>query len=401
MAKAVDSGEGQLEKARPLGFFQKYLTLWVLLSMAVGIGLGALFPRTAELLNAMSIAQVNIPIAFLLFGMMYPIMVQIDFSEVKLAARNPKPVLLTLFINWAIKPFTMLFFAWLFFRVIWAPFLTFDEASSYIAGLILLGIAPCTAMVLVWSYLAKGSMGHTLVMVAVNSLTMLFLYAPLGGFLLGASEVVAPFATLFLAILFYVGLALVAGYFTRTRLMKRKGAEWYETIFLKHTGKASMAALLATLIFLFMLQGDVILAQPLLIGMIAVPLIIQTLVIFTITYIAARLIGLYYEDAAPSALIGASNHFEVAIATAATLFGLASGAALATVVGVLIEVPLMLILVRVCLRTIPLFPRKIAATPEPRTTGLTPRPIQAFRRPGPSPAGNANRRPEYPDGEDK
>lgn len=389
-----------LEKARPLGFFQKYLTLWVLLAMAGGIGLGALFPQTAKLLNAMSIARVNIPIAFLLFGMMYPIMVQIDFSEVVQAVRNPRPVVLTLIVNWTIKPFTMLFFAWLFFRVIWAPYFTFDEASSYIAGLILLGIAPCTAMVLVWSYLSKGFMGHTLVMVAVNSLTMLFLYAPLGSFLLGASEITIPFATLFLAILFYVGLALVAGYFTRTRLMKTRGVEWYETVFLKHTGKTSMAALLATLIFLFMLQGDVILTQPLVIGMIAVPLILQTLLIFTVAYIAARLIGLTYEDAAPSALIGASNHFEVAIATAATLFGLASGAALATVVGVLIEVPLMLLLVRVCLRTMHRFPRKVAVNPQLRAEGLTPRPDQAFRRPGLSPAGESDRRPENPGRED-
>lgn len=390
MSEKPGSGESGIKKGRPLGFFEKYLTLWVLLSMAAGIGLGALFPRTAEFLNGIAVAQVNIPVAFLLFGMMYPIMVQIDFSEVRQALRNPKPVILTLVVNWGIKPFTMLFFAWLFFRVVWAPFVGFEEASSYIAGMILLGIAPCTAMVLVWSYLSRGFMGHTLVMVALNSMTMLVLYAPLGNWLLDASEVPVPFATLFLAILFYVGLALVAGYFTRTRLMRTRGVEWYETIFLKHTGKASMAALLATLIFLFMLQGDVILAQPLVIGMIAVPLIIQTLFIFALAYVAARLVRLTYEDAAPSVLIGASNHFEVAIATAATLFGLASGAALATVVGVLIEVPLMLFLVRVCLRTMHFFPRVVAASRRPRTAGLTPRPSEALRRPGPPPG----RRPE-------
>ncbi len=343
---------------RPLGFFEKYLSVWVLACMAAGIGLGALFPRTAEILGALSIADVNIPVAVFLFGMMYPIMVQIDFSEVVEAVRQPRPVALTLVVNWGIKPFTMLFFAWLFMRVIWAPFIEPELATSYMAGMILLGIAPCTAMVLVWSYLARGSMGLTLVMVAINSLTMLFLYAPLGSFLLGASDIVVPFLTMLYTILFYVGLALVAGYFSRTQLIKARGVEWYETVFLKHTGKISMGALLATLVFLFMLQGDVIIAQPAVIGMIAVPLIIQTLLIFSIGYLMARILGLTYEDAAPASMIGASNHFEVAIATASTLFGIASGAALATVVGVLIEVPLMLGLVAICLRTRWFFPRK-------------------------------------------
>jgi len=343
----------QLQKERNLGVFEKYLTLWVILCIVIGIALGATFPNVAETLNAMQVpgTAVNIPIAVLLFLMMYPIMVQIDFSEVTQAIRAPKPVLITLIVNWAIKPFTMLFFAIIFMRYIWAPFIPTDMADSYIAGMILLGIAPCTAMVLVWSYLAKGFMGHTLVMVAINSLTMLFLYAPLGSLLLGVSDITVPFATLAYAILFYVGVALVAGYFTRSNLLRRKGVEWYEAVFLKHTGKVSMIALLITLLFLFMLQGEVILQQPLVIGMIAVPLFIQTVVIFITGYVVAKFLKLSYEDAAPTAMIGASNHFEVAIATAATLFGLASGAALATVVGVLIEVPLMLLLVRFCLRT--------------------------------------------------
>lgn len=354
-ARSVDQGEA---KGRDLGFFEKYLTLWVLLCMAAGVLLGHLFPDTAEFLNSLAVAQVNIPVAVFLFAMMYPIMVQIDFSEVVHAVRNPRPVILTLVVNWAIKPFTMLLFAWLFMRVVWAPFITSEMATDYMAGMILLGIAPCTAMVLVWSYLARGFMAHTLVMVAINSLTMLFLYAPLGSFLLGASDISVPFMTMLITVLFYIGLALVAGYVTRTRLIKTRGIEWYDTVFLKHTGKVSMVALLATLIFLFMLQGDVIVAQPVVIGMIAVPLIIQTLVIFTLAYVAAKILGLTYEDAAPSAMIGASNHFEVAIATAATLFGIASGAALATVVGVLIEVPIMLGLVAICLRTRHWFPRK-------------------------------------------
>ncbi|KUO50853.1 MAG: arsenic transporter [Desulfitibacter sp. BRH_c19] len=354
------STESAAEKARDLGFFERYLTVWVLLCMGIGIGLGALFPEAAEVINSLAIEQVNIPIAILLFFMMYPIMVQIDFRQVVEAGKTPKPVALTLIVNWAIKPFTMVFFAWLFMRVIFAPFIPENMADEYMAGMILLGIAPCTAMVLVWSYLARANMGHTLVMVAVNSLAMLFLFAPLGSFLLGISDIVIPFATLALSILFYVGIALVAGYFTRTQLIKSRGIEWYESVFLKYTGKISMTALLLTLVTLFMLQGSVILSQPLVILMIAVPLTIQTFFIFFITYGAAKALKLTYEDAAPSAMIGASNHFEVAIATAATLFGIASGASLATVVGVLIEVPVMLILVRICLRTKHWFPRKWA-----------------------------------------
>lgn len=346
------------EKGRDLGFFERHLTFWVLLCMAIGIGLGAIFPGGAEVINGLSIEQVNIPIAVLLFFMMYPIMVQIDFKQVVQAGKTPMPVALTLIVNWAIKPFTMVFFAWLFMKVIFAPFLPEDLATEYMAGMILLGIAPCTAMVLVWSYLAKGFMGHTLVMVAINSLAMLFLFVPLGGLLLGISDIIIPFKTLVLSIIFYVGIALVAGYYSRTYLIKIKGKEWFDNVFLKYTGKTSITALLLTLITLFMLQGSVILDQPLIILMIAIPLIIQTFFIFFITYFAAKLIKLPYEDAAPSALIGASNHFEVAIATAATLFGIASGASLATVVGVLIEVPLMLLLVRICLKTSHLFPRK-------------------------------------------
>jgi arsenite transporter len=322
----------------------------------LGIGLGAAFPGTAQFLNSLSIAQVNIPVAILLFAMMYPIMVQIDFQEVVNAVKAPKPVILTLVVNWAIKPFTMFFFAWLFMRVIWAPFIGYEVAGEYIAGMILLGIAPCTAMVLVWSYLSRGFMGLTLVMVAINSLTMLVLYAPLGNFLLGVAEMSVPFMTIFLSVMLYVGVSLVAGYVSRTRLIKNKGIDWYERVFLKNMGTISIIALLVTLIFLFMLQGGVILEAPLIVGMIAVPLIIQTLFIFFIGYVAAKFIGITYEEAAPAAMIGASNHFEVAIATAVTVFGLTSGAALSTVVGVLIEVPIMLILVRICLRTRSWFP---------------------------------------------
>jgi ACR3 family arsenite transporter len=344
------------QKEYALSFFHKYLTVWVALCILTGIGLGAAFPRAASFLNSLSVAQVNIPVAVLLFGMMYPIMVQIDFSEVVNAVKVPKPVLLTLIINWAIKPFTMFFFAWLFMRLIWVPFIDPTLAGEYFAGMILLGNAPCTAMVLVWSYLARGFMGLTLVMVAINSLTMLVLYAPLGNFLLGVGDIEVPFLTILLSVLFYVGVSLVAGYLSQMRLLKTKGAEWYKNVFLRHMNTISIVSLLTTLIFLFMLQGNVILEYPMVVIMIAIPLVIQTLFIFGLGYGTAKLIGLKYEEAAPASMIGASNHFEVAIATAVTIWGLTSGAALSTVVGVLIEVPLMLALVRICLRTRNWFP---------------------------------------------
>lgn len=339
------------EEKYSLGFFQKYLSIWVAVCILLGIALGRFFPNVAEYLKSLEVAQVNIPVAILLFGMMYPIMVRIDFSEVVNAVKAPKPVLLTLIVNWAIKPFTMLLLAWLFMHSIWRPFIGVQSAREYVAGMVLLGNAPCTAMVLVWSFLARGHMGLTLVMVAINSLTMLLLYAPLGNFLLGVAKMPVPFLTILWSVLLYVGVSLVAGYFSRTHLLKSRGGIWYENVFLKKTEGISIVALLLTLIVLFMLQGDVIIRFPAVVGMIAVPLFIQTWLIFGLTYIVAKHIGITYEEAAPAAMIGASNHFEVAIATAVTLFGLESGAALSTVVGVLIEVPVMLMLVRVCLAT--------------------------------------------------
>ena len=310
----------------------------------------------ASFLSGLQVAQVNIPMALFLFAMMFPIMLQIDFREVVNATKAPKAVILTLVINWGIKPFSMFFFAWLFFRVIWAPFLGEEIAGEYIAGMILLGIAPCTAMVLVFSYLAKGFMGLTLVLVAINSLTMLVLYAPLGNFLLGVADMPIPFMTIFFSVMLYVGVSVVAGFFTRIRLIKTRGIEWYSTVFMKNMGNISILALLATLVYLFMLQGDVIIKQPLAVGMIAVPLFLQVVLIFTLGYAASKFLKLTYEEAAPASMIGASNHFEVAIATAVTVFGLQSGAALSAVVGVLIEVPVMLLLVSVCLKTRRWFP---------------------------------------------
>jgi ACR3 family arsenite transporter len=349
-----------------MNLFERQLTLWVGLCILAGIALGKIAPDLAKTLDGMSIdvngaPVVSIPIAICLFFMMYPIMVKIDFGEVVKAGRNPKPVLLTLFVNWCVKPFTMLGITTLFLGVLFKDLLPGTEIvkdgsqvelyRSYIAGSILLGIAPCTAMVLVWSHLAKGNQGLTLVMVAINSLAMLFLYGLLGGWLLGVNKMPVPWEALLLSVGIYVALPLAAGYLSRAWIMKAKGQEWFAEKFLRYLTPVSIIALLATLVLLFSFKGETILANPLTILWIAIPLTIQTILIFAITYAAAKLLGFSYEDAAPSAMIGASNHFEVAIATAVMLFGLSSGAALATVVGVLIEVPLMLMLVRFCQRT--------------------------------------------------
>jgi ACR3 family arsenite transporter len=349
-----------------LNVFEKYLTLWVVLCIAAGISLGKLVPGLARALDSMAIVVkgapvVSIPIAIALFFMMYPIMVKIDFAEVLLASKNVKPVLLTLIVNWAIKPFTMFAIATLFLGYLFRDLVPGTEIvkdgnevelfRSYISGAILLGIAPCTAMVLVWGHLANGNQGHTLVMVAINSLTMLLLYGLLGGWLLGINEMPVPWEALLLSVGIYVALPLVAGYFTRRWLLASRGQRWFEERFLHYLTPVAIIALLGTLVLLFSFKGDTILGNPLTILWIAIPLFIQTWLIFGLTYLAARVLRFTYGDAAPSAMIGASNHFEVAIATATMLFGLGSGAALATVVGVLIEVPVMLMLVRVCLRT--------------------------------------------------
>ena len=375
-----------------MSIFERYLTVWVGLCIVGGIALGKVAPGFAKALDGMAISVngapiVSIPIAVCLFFMMYPIMVKIDFAEVIRAGRSVKPVGLTLFVNWAIKPFTMYGIALLFLGVLFRGFIGPDAMDlvkmpfgvdlvlgqtygagtvvlhegvnmlevplwrSYLAGCILLGIAPCTAMVLVWSYLSEGNDGHTLVMVAINSLTMLVLYGVLGGFLLGVGRLPVPWQALLLSITVYVALPLVAGFVSRKWIIARRGEAWFKEKFLHVLTPITILALLITLVLLFSFKGEVILDNPLTILWIAVPLFIQTVLIFALTYGLAKLMKLPYRDAAPSALIGASNHFEVAIATAVMLFGLSSGAALATVVGVLIEVPVMLMLVKVCLST--------------------------------------------------
>ena len=347
-------------------FFERRLTLWVALCIAAGITLGKVVPDLTNSVNSMSIMVdgvpvISIPIAICLFLMMYPIMVKIDFGNALVTRGNLKPVLLTLIVNWTIKPFTMFGIAVFFLSVLFKDFLPGTEIvkdgtevklyRSYISGAILLGIAPCTAMVLVWSFLAKGNQGLTLIMVALNSLLMLALYGLLGKWLLGVNQMPVPWKALLLSMSIYVAMPLLAGYFSRKLILKTKGQNWFEDKFLLYLNPVSILALLATLVILFSLKGETILNYPLTILWIAIPLALQTILIFTITYFAAKVLGLRYEDAAPSAMIGASNHFEVAIATAVMLFGLGSGAALATVVGVLIEVPLMLLLVGCCRRT--------------------------------------------------
>ena len=380
------------KKPKGLSFFERYLSLWVILCIFAGVVLGEVASGVARYLDGLAIyvgeaPVVSIPIAICLFFMMYPIMVKIDFGEVLWAGKNLKPVGLTLFINWAIKPFTMYAVSIFFLGTLFLGFIGPEAVDivkmplgldlplgaehgvgkvvlvdgvkvlevplwrSYLAGCILLGIAPCTAMVLVWGFLARGNDAHTLVMVAINSLTMLFLYGPLGGFLLGVGRLPVPWQALVLSIGIYVALPLVAGYLSRKAIIRSQGEEWFRERFLHILTPVTIVALLITLVILFSFKGDVIIANPLTILWIAIPLFVQTNLIFWLGYGLSRLLRLRYEDASPSAMIGASNHFEVAIATATMLFGLSSGAALATVVGVLIEVPVMLMLVRICLKT--------------------------------------------------
>jgi len=386
------------KEPKGLSLFEKYLTVWVVSCILAGIVLGKVAPRIATSLDGLAIhvgqaPVVSIPIAICLFFMMYPIMVKIDFAEIIRAGKSVRPVGLTLFVNWAVKPFTMyaiaLFFLGFLFQRLIGPqavdlvkiplgldlpvgaihgagqvvlvdgvkMLQVPLWRSYLAGCILLGIAPCTAMVLVWGYLARGNDGHTLVMVAINSLTMLLLYGVLGGFLLGVGRLPVPWQALLLSIGIYVALPLVAGYFSRRWIIAAKGREWFQEKFLHVLTPVTIIALLVTLILLFSFKGEVILSNPLTILWIAIPLFIQTNLIFWLGYGLAKVLKLTYEDAAPSAMIGASNHFEVAIATSTMLFGLSSGAALATVVGVLIEVPVMLMLVKISWGTRHWFPR--------------------------------------------
>ena len=333
-----------------MGIFERYLSVWVGLCILLGVALGNAVPGAFAALAAFEYARVNLVVAALIWIMIYPMMVQVDFGSIRDIGNKPKGLIITLVVNWLIKPFTMAALGWLFFRVFFVDLVDPETAMEYIAGMILLGVAPCTAMVFVWSHLTKGDANYTLVQVSVNDLIMIFAFAPLAGFLLGVTDVVVPWETLLLSVVLYVVIPLVAGAVTRKALYRPESPERLESL-LATLKPYSIAGLLGTVVLLFGLQAETIVAQPLDIVLIAIPLLIQTYGIFVVAYLAARWWRVEHAVAAPCALIGTSNFFELAVAVAISLFGLHSGAALATVVGVLVEVPVMLSLVAIVNRT--------------------------------------------------
>lgn len=334
-----------------IGFFEKYLTLFVLLCMAIGVALGFFLPGVPAFLNKWEIASVNIPIGILIWLMIYPMMLKIDFTSIKNVGKNPKGLFVTWIVNWLIKPFTMFGIAFFFFMVLFKTIIPLDLANDYLAGAVLLGAAPCTAMVFVWSSLTKGNPAYTLVQVATNDLIILILFAPIVGLLLGVTGVTVPWATLFLSVFLFIVIPLVAASLTRYYVIKRKGLDFYNSKFIPKFNKVTISGLLATLILIFSLQSSLILSNPWHIFLIAIPLIIQTFLIFFIAYGASKVLKLPYDVAAPAGMIGASNFFELAVAVAIALFPLNPGVALATIVGVLTEVPVMLILVKIANKT--------------------------------------------------
>ena len=337
-----------------IGFFEKYLTVWVLLCIAGGVGLGYVSGDSITVLSDWNIGTVNIPVALLVWLMIYPMMVQIDFSSIRNVSKNMKGLSLTVVVNWLIKPFTMAVFAYVFFYHIYQSIISPEDAEQYLAGAILLGAAPCTAMVFVWSYLTKGDANYTLVQVSVNDLILLVAFIPIVGFLFsffeinaisGGTEIGIPYKTLVSSVVVFVVLPLIAGYLSNILLRKKKGEEWFNNVFLFRLKPISIVALLSTLVLIFAFQGEKIINNPLAIVLIALPLTLQTYFIFFVSWFAGKFLKLKHNVCAPSAMIGASNFFELAVAVAIALFGLNSGASLTTVVGVLIEVPVMLSLV--------------------------------------------------------
>lgn len=331
---------------KKIGFFEKYLTLWVALCIATGIGIGYLAGDSIQVLSNLEIYKVNIPVAILIWLMIYPMMLQVDFSSIKNVGKRPKGLILTLVVNWLIKPFTMAFFAWIFFTKLYSAFISPEQAGEYIAGAILLGAAPCTAMVFVWSYLTDGDPNYTLVQVSVNDLIILVAFIPIVGLLLGITNITIPYDTLVASIVVFVVIPLTAGYLTHKILVKRKGEAWFTKVFLPRFKPVSIIALLLILILLFAFQGNIIVENPLIILLVAIPLVIQTYFIFFVAWFGGRKLKLPHAICSPAAMIGASNFFELAVAVAIALFGLQSPAAMVTVVGVLVEVPVMLSLVR-------------------------------------------------------
>jgi arsenite transporter len=334
-----------MTQKKHIGFFEKYLTLWVALCIAGGIAIGHFAGDSMQFLSQIEVFKVNIPVAILIWLMIYPMMLQVDFSSIKNVGKKPKGLILTLIVNWLIKPFTMAFFAWIFFSKLYGAFIEPELAGEYIAGAILLGAAPCTAMVFVWSYLTNGDPNYTLLQVSVNDLIILVAFVPIVGFLLGITNIKIPYETLVASIIIFVVIPLLAGYITHKLLVRLKGKDWFEKEFLPKLKPISIIALLVTLVLLFAFQGVNILNNPFIILLIAVPLIIQTYFIFFIAWIGGRKLKLPHAICSPAAMIGASNFFELAVAVAIALFGLQSPAALVTVVGVLVEVPVMLSLV--------------------------------------------------------
>nr|WP_319569597.1 ACR3 family arsenite efflux transporter [uncultured Draconibacterium sp.] len=331
---------------KQIGFFEKYLSLWVAICIAVGIGIGHFAGDSIEVLSNMEIYKVNIPVAILIWMMIYPMMLQVDFSSIRNVGKRPKGLILTLVVNWLIKPFTMAFFAWIFFSKLYSAIISPEQAGEYIAGAILLGAAPCTAMVFVWSYLTNGDPNYTLVQVSVNDLIILVAFIPIVGLLLGITNITIPYDTLVSSIVVFVVVPLLAGYITHKMLVKQKGEEWFTHNFLPKFKPVSIIALLLTLVLLFAFQGNIIVKNPLIIVLVAIPLVIQTYFIFFIAWFGGRKLKLPHAICSPAAMIGASNFFELAVAVAIALFGLQSPAAMVTVVGVLVEVPVMLSLVR-------------------------------------------------------
>ncbi len=346
------------EKQTDIGFFQKYLTVWVILCMVIGVLTGKFLPAIPAFMNQFEYAKVSIPMAILIWLMIYPMMMKVDFQSIKNVGKNPKGLFVTWVTNWFIKPFTMYAIASLFFFVIFRAFISPDLATEYLAGAVLLGAAPCTAMVFVWSSLTKGNPAYTVVQVATNDLIILVAFVPIVKFLLGVSNVAVPWDTLILSVVLFVVIPLAGGMLTRTLVIKKKGSVYFDNTFIKKFDGVTMVGLLLTLILVFAFQGETIIRNPLHIVLIAVPLIIQTFLIFFIAYFAARLLKLPYSISAPAGMIGASNFFELAVAVAIALFGTSSAAALATTVGVLTEVPVMLILVKIANSTQTWFPKE-------------------------------------------
>ena len=335
------------EKNQGIGFFEKYLTLWVVICMAVGVLIGKYLPVVPEFLGKFEYANVSIPIAVLIWLMIYPMMMKVDFKSIKNVGKNPAGLFVTWVVNWLIKPFTMFAIASFFFFVVFKGLISPELAKDYLAGAVLLGAAPCTAMVFVWSHLTKGNAAYTVVQVATNDLIILVAFTPIVAFLLGVGGIEIPWDTLIISVVLFVVIPLTAGIFTRGRVISRKGMDYFENEFLPKFSNVTVGGLLLTLVIIFSFQGNVILENPLHIALISVPLIIQTFLIFFIAYIASRMLKLPHDIAAPAGMIGASNFFELAVAVAIAVFGTQSPVALATIVGVLVEVPVMLILVKI------------------------------------------------------